>query len=154
MQNFTCFALLRNTLSLISILFTGLSPSMVRLSRLFNYTSIQMLGSYNPDIQVYRFGLLPFRSPLLGESNSLSFPLGTEMFHFPRFASLRMTRHYSSRVSPFGYLRIKAISSSPKLIAGNRALHRLSVPRHPPCALSILSITIALTFSSKFFTTR
>ena len=33
------------------------------------------------------FRLIPFRSPLLGESNPLSFPAGTEMFHFPAFAS-------------------------------------------------------------------
>jgi hypothetical protein len=32
------------------------------------------------------FGLFPFRSPLLRESLLFSFPLGTEMFHFPRFA--------------------------------------------------------------------
>ena len=31
--------------------------------------------------------LLQFRSPLLSESRLISFPLGTEMFHFPRFAS-------------------------------------------------------------------
>ncbi len=30
-----------------------------------------------------RFRLFPFRSPLLRESMSLSFPPGTEMFHFP-----------------------------------------------------------------------
>ena len=29
--------------------------------------------------------LLRFRSPLLTESNSLSFPLGTKMFQFPRY---------------------------------------------------------------------
>ena len=38
-----------------------------------------------------RFGLFPFRSPLLGEYYNyvilFSFPLGTEMFHFPRCAS-------------------------------------------------------------------
>ena len=33
------------------------------------------------------FGLLPVRSPLLGKSRLISFPRGTEMFHFPRFAS-------------------------------------------------------------------
>ena len=32
-----------------------------------------------------RFGLIPFRSPLLRESLLLSFPRGTEMFQFPRF---------------------------------------------------------------------
>ena len=31
--------------------------------------------------------LLPVRSPLLGESQLMSFPKGTEMFHFPSFAS-------------------------------------------------------------------
>jgi hypothetical protein len=34
-----------------------------------------------------RFGLFPFRSPLLRESSFLSLPRGTEMFQFPRFAS-------------------------------------------------------------------
>ena len=32
-----------------------------------------------------RFGLYPFRSPLLRVSRLLSFPRGTEMFQFPRF---------------------------------------------------------------------
>ena len=32
-------------------------------------------------------GLVPFRSPLLGESRLMSFPPGTEMFQFPGFAS-------------------------------------------------------------------
>ena len=35
-----------------------------------------------------RFGLLPFRSPLLGESIFLSPPAGTGMFRFPAFARL------------------------------------------------------------------
>lgn len=34
-----------------------------------------------------RFGLFPVRSPLLGESRLISLPSGTEMFHFPEFAS-------------------------------------------------------------------
>src|SRR6266571_8562028 len=34
-----------------------------------------------------RFRLIPFRSPLLRESLLLSFPGGTEMVHFPPFAS-------------------------------------------------------------------
>ena len=33
------------------------------------------------------FGLFRFRSPLLTESLLISFPGGTEMFHFPPFAS-------------------------------------------------------------------
>ena len=34
-----------------------------------------------------RFRLIPFRSPLLWESRLISSPTGTEMFHFPAFAS-------------------------------------------------------------------
>ena len=36
-----------------------------------------------PSITMRKFGLIPFRSPLLRESRFLSFPLGTEMFQFP-----------------------------------------------------------------------
>ena len=60
-----------------------------------------------------RFGLFPVRSPLLRESRLLSFPGGTEMVHFPPFASARlcvqrgMAGHYPGRVTPFGHPRIK-----------------------------------------------
>ena len=37
-----------------------------------------------------RFGLFPVRSPLLRESLLISFPAGTEMFHFPAFAFQRL----------------------------------------------------------------
>ena len=37
----------------------------------------------NPDEQAHRFGLFRVRSPLLAESLLISFPAGTEMFHFP-----------------------------------------------------------------------
>ena len=33
------------------------------------------------------FGLFRFRSPLLTESQLISFPAGTKMFQFPAFAS-------------------------------------------------------------------
>ena len=38
----------------------------------------------------WQFGLFPFRSPLLRESLLISVPGGTEMFHFPPFASTRL----------------------------------------------------------------
>jgi hypothetical protein len=47
------------------------------------------------------FGLFRFRSPLLTESHSLSFPPVTEMFHFTGFRSRRaMYSHASNRVLP------------------------------------------------------
>ena len=64
-----------------------------------------------------RFGLFPFRSPLLRESLLISFPRGTEMFHFPRLAlpwlcvHHGMTPHYRCRVSPFGNPRVNGYSA-------------------------------------------
>jgi hypothetical protein len=49
--------------------------------------------------------------------------------------------NYFHWVPPFGLLRITASSSSPKLIAGLHVLLRLSMPRHPPTALSSLNHT-------------
>ena len=67
-----------------------------------------------------RFGLFPFRSPLLRESLLLSLPVGTEMFHFPTFPPLalcvqaRVTGLAYSRVSLFGNPRITVWLSTPR----------------------------------------
>ena len=67
-----------------------------------------------------RFGLIPFRSPLLRESLLLSSPRGTEMFQFPRFplpvlcVQTGVTPHDGCRVSPFGHPRIEARSAAPR----------------------------------------
>ena len=55
-----------------------------------------------------RFGLLPFRSPLLRESIFLSSPAGTKMFQFPALAPALKAgaRHSAARVPPFGLPRI------------------------------------------------
>jgi hypothetical protein len=36
----------------------------------------------------------------------------------------------------------RLFSTSPRLIAAVHALHRLLVPRHPPCALTILTVIV------------
>jgi hypothetical protein len=67
-----------------------------------------------------RFGLIPFRSPLLRESLLLSSPRGTEMFQFPRFplpvlcVQTGVTPHDGCGVSPFGHPRIDAWSTAPR----------------------------------------
>ena len=73
-----------------------------------------------------RFGLLPFRSPLLGESFLFSPPAGTEMFQFPAFAS-RMSGMpaFRRRVAPFGNPRVKGRLRLP---AAFRSLPRPSSP--------------------------
>ncbi len=69
-QNFTCSALLEDKMLFTD---TGLSPIIADLSMSFSLLHIAT-------------GLVRVRSPLLTESRLMSFPLGTEMFHFPRFA--------------------------------------------------------------------
>jgi hypothetical protein len=86
-----------------------------------------------------KFRLFPFRSPLLGES-------------FDYFLFLPVLRCFSSR----GWLSdcsewyvfnipgcpirksadVTIVCISPQLIAAYHVLHRLSDPRHPPCALN------------------
>ena len=55
--------------------------------RLSNWFVTPCDGPYNPIVQARWFGLFRVRSPLLAESLLFSLPLGTEMVHFPRFAS-------------------------------------------------------------------
>ena len=68
-------------------------------------------------ITLARFGLIPFRSPLLGESRFLSIPPATEMCHFAGLPSPALcvqagTRaHYHAWVSPFGNPRVKGRSA-------------------------------------------
>ena len=75
---------------------------------------------YNPREHAPWFGLVRVRSPLLTESRLLSSPAGTEMVHFPAFASMelcnhsRITGHDSSGVTPFGNPRIKACLRLPE----------------------------------------
>ena len=45
-----------------------------------------MFQSYNPGKQVLRFGLFPFRSPLLRESRLIYIPAVTKMFQFTALA--------------------------------------------------------------------
>ena len=101
---------------------TGLSPALAKLS---SFLPLPTPESRIPALQPRmdgstRFGLFPLRSPLLRESRLISFPSGTEMFHFPELASCelcihsQMTGHDSRRVSPFRHPRIKECLASPR----------------------------------------
>jgi hypothetical protein len=85
------------------------------------------LAGLTPD----RFRLFPVRSPLLGKSRLISFPQGTEMFHFPWLAltalciQAAVSRHDSGRVAPFGDPRINACLQLPEAF---RSLPRPSSP--------------------------
>ena len=75
----------------------------------------------------HRFGLFPFRSPLLRESRLLSFPGGTEMVHFPPFApSLLLNSEGGDRTLLLPGFPIRA--SSVKHAAANRGFSQLTTP--------------------------
>ena len=112
--------------------------------------------SHNPHIatlqrlHIYVFRLFRFRSPLLTESIILSLPAGTSMFQFSAFASLNLCIQFrmTALIALPGFPIQKSsghssFDNSPKLIAVYYVFHRLSAPRHPPCALySLISIPL------------
>ena len=72
----------------------------------------------------------------------VSFPLGTEMFHFPRFppyslcVQLQVLDHYRGGFPIQKSPDQRLFAASPKLIAGYHVFHRLLLPSHPPYALT------------------
>ena len=136
-QDYTCPALLGIPLGVVRVILPGYHrlwravPGRFGLASYSHGAVPQPRGSKLP-----RFGLFPVRSPLLGESRLISVPPGTEMFQFPGLAPL--ARWPASPPVGFphsGILGSRLMCSSPRLIAAYHALHRLSMPRHPPCAL-------------------
>jgi hypothetical protein len=106
-----------------------------------------------------RFGLFPVRSPLLRESLLLSLPRGTEMVHFPPLAS---TTHEFGRgrcdfIAPGFPIRTSSdrvpACGYPRLIAACYVLHRLPAPRHPPHALSSLTMNFRMSSATASFET-
>ncbi len=106
---------------------------------------IPQLPPYNPRKQASWFGLFRFRSPLLTESSFLYIPSGTEMFHFPEFASYTLCIQVQIPSLQLGGLPhsdipgSQFVCNSPGLFAACHVLHRLPMPRHPPHALNSLT---------------
>ena len=86
------------------------------------------------------FRLFPFRSPLLGESRIVFFSspyldVSVQEVGFPT----QVPGWYAFSIPGCPIRKpadITLVCSSPQLIAAYRVLHRLSDPRHPPCALN------------------
>ena len=71
------------------------------------------------------------------------------MFQFRRFPSYTYLIQCMIPYGGFPHSEISGsmlICSSPKLIAAYHVLHRLLMPRHSPCALISLTISVNLTF--------
>jgi hypothetical protein len=68
-------------------------------------------------IRPSRFRLFPFRSPLLRESHSISFPQGTKMSQFSWFPLVKSSLSLSKMVAQLGNPRLGSLDNSPRLIA-------------------------------------
>ena len=107
---------------------TRLSRSTGGLSRAFHSRHfVHSCGPTTPARPEPRgFGLLPVRSPLLGESLLFSFPPGTKMFQFPGFAShYEMPGRQPGGLSHSEIRGSQVICTYPRLIAACHVLHRL-----------------------------
>ena len=97
-----------------------------------------------------RFGLFPFRSPLLRESLLISLPAATKMFQFTAFPSVWLWIHHTvTGFFPAGFPHSDThgsivVCTSPWLFAAFCVLHRLLVPRHSPFALLRLTLCKAI----------
>ena len=152
---------------------TRLSRSLAGLSRhvplTYDFLTSASIASSKTDIPttptqltlagiaLHRFRLFRVRSPLLAESQLMSFPAGTEMFQFPAypspelFSSFRDDQLWAGRVAPFGDLRIIARCQLP---GAYRRLPRPSsalMPRHPPCALVEIFAQLCARINSRDF---
>ena len=88
-------------------------------------------------------GSSPFARHYWGNRCFLSSPPGTKMFQFPGFAPYICT---VPGLQPGGLPHSDTpgsspVCGSPGLFAAYRVLHRLPKPRHPPCALTSLSLS-------------
>ena len=113
-----------------------------------NFSALHRTGPSTPaDPKTHRFGLFRVRSPLLTES-LICFLFLQVLRWFTSLSSLLPAYEFSRKILHFHWRGFPhseipgstLICSSPRLIAAYHVLHRLSSPRHPPCALSSLII--------------
>ena len=108
-------------------------------------TTFSPLRSPNPEVHALRFGLFQFRSPLLSESFFIFSSSGYLDVSVHRVPDLwlciyhRTTEVFSARFPHSDICGSLCICHSPQLFAAYHVFRRLSVPRHPPCALSCLT---------------
>ena len=109
-----------------------------RLSQTFPLESLNQLRGPNPGMHARRFGLFPFRSPLLWKSHVVFFSSGYLDVSVHRVPDAWLCIHHTTTEvcsARFPHSEIsgsKDICSSPKLFAAYHVFHRLLVPSiHP-----------------------
>ena len=144
-----------DTDSLWTISLTGLSPSLAGLSRTFLLSSSIDYSVRTPGAST-RFGLFRVRSPLLTESLFIFSSSGYLDVSVHRVPSVHLwiqcTVHevFSCGFPHSDICGSMCICHSPQLFAAYHVFHRLSVPRHPSCALCDLTFVVACSASCSF----
>ena len=124
---------------------TGLSPSLAGFPKTFLLGSTNQLCGPNPTVHAPWFGLFPFRSPLLWKSHVVFFSSGYLDVSVHQVPDAWLCIHHTTTEVCSARFPHSEICGSlnicflPQLIAAYHVFHRLSVPRHPPCALSSLT---------------
>ena len=128
-----------------SLSLTGLSPSLAGFPKTILLDLLNQFRGPNPGVHALRFGLFPFRSPLLWKSHvvfSSSGYLDVSVHRVPLLTLWIGVWIHEVFSCGFPHSEISGsmdICSSPKLFAAYHVFHRLLVPRHPPCALSSIT---------------
>ena len=133
----------------LSMSHTGLSPSMVRLSRLFRYRRFCNPSVLPQPRDESRFGLCPLS---LAATDGIDVSFFSSRYLDVSVPWVRFQTPMNSAPDDPDYsgprFRIqkspdrRSFASFPELIAGCRVFHRLSMPRHPPYTLSSLTTFI------------
>ena len=125
-QGYTCPALLRIPLWIICFTYTGLSPSMVTLSKVFQFNRHRISWSYNPNLAVTTLVWANPRS--LATTSGITFVFFSSGYLDVSVLRVRLLSDNMSStcwVAPFGYLRINLYVPIP---AAFRSLSRPSSP--------------------------
>ena len=131
---------------------TRLSLSLAGFPKTILLSSYNTVCSPNPGMHASRFGLFPFRSPLLRKSHVVFSSSGYLDVSVHRVPPAYLWIQYTvTGVLPAGFPHSDIggsmdICSSPPLFAAYHVFLRLSVPRHPPCALSCLTSHYTVAF--------
>ena len=124
----------------VQISLTGLSPSLAGLSRTFLLSSSIDFSVRTPDASIPVWALPRSLAATYGIDVSFS-SSGYLDVSVPQVPPARLWIHCAvhevcSCGFPHSDIRGSGLMcSSPRLFAAYRVLHRLPVPRHPPCAL-------------------
>ena len=135
-----------DTAQLAFLSLTGLSPSPAGFPKTFLLGSSDLKCGPNPGVHALRFGLFPFRSPLLWKSHVVFFSSGYLDVSVHQVPDAWLCIHHTTTEVCSARFPHSEICGSlnicflPQLIAAYHVFHRLSVPRHPPCALSNLTL--------------